>query len=277
MDLRNLFRRGRPAAEWPPQRELALAMIALSRPELPPPAAVEACLRDSWPALGITAESVAPERGEAGLQLRRPDGASVLVGLVAAPIPAGDLASPIEAAGWYWPAAAAALGAHQAHAVVAAQRPGGLDAIELDLFLTQATAAVAAASGEGAVGVYWGAGGVVHAPETFVWWAQQASREQLPLYLWLAFLARRWGDGGDVIATRGLAAYGLMEVEVVARPGADPEMLMERAFTAAHYLLEHGPVLRDGDTFGLSAAERIRVRHVPSVDDATRTVYRLML
>ena len=56
-----------------------------------------------------------------------------------------------------------------------------------------------------------------------------------------------------------------------------PATLVDRAFNFAHYLLDRGPVLKDGDTIGLSAQERFRIRHVPSAADPTRTVYRIEL
>ena len=41
-------------------------------------------------------------------------------------------------------------------------------------------------------------------------------------------------------------------------------------------LLLHGPVVTDGDTIGGSAAERIRVRIVPSFCRPGETVYRIV-
>jgi len=67
-----------------------------------------------------------------------------------------------------------------------------------------------------------------------------------------------------------------MELEVVASR-AKAATLVDRAFNFTHYLLDHGPVLKDGDTIGLSAEERLRVRHLPSVVDPSREVYRVEL
>jgi hypothetical protein len=60
-----------------------------------------------------------------------------------------------------------------------------------------------------------------------------------------------------------MKALGLMEIETVA-PRERAEHVLDRMFNAAHYLCDHGPVLKDGDTFGLSANEKIRISHRPS-------------
>jgi hypothetical protein len=47
-------------------------------------------------------------------------------------------------------------------------------------------------------------------------------------------------------------------------PRARAEYALDRVFNAAHFLCDHGPVLKDGETFGLSASEKIRISHRPS-------------
>jgi hypothetical protein len=249
-------------------------MIALRHAELPQAPKVEAFLRDAWPALGACVEGAGSESGVTGLRVSLPGDGLALAALMPVPIPWSDLDAPARAAEAYWPEAAAALTGHEAHAIVTAQLPGA-DAIELALFLTQAIAAVTAAA-DAAVGVYWGDGAVVQQPAAFVAQARQMSREYLPLYLWLGFYGHRAPDGRLSLATHGMGAFALMDVEVVGGPRT-AHVMLDRAFNAAHYLLDHGPVLRDNDTFGLSAEERILVRHAPSMTDPSRTVYRLEL
>jgi hypothetical protein len=58
----------------------------------------------------------------------------------------------------------------------------------------------------------------------------------------------------------GIESLGLMEIESVAST-ASVDYALDRIFNAAHYLCDHGPVLLDAQTFGLSADERIRISH----------------
>jgi len=124
-----------------------------------------------------------------------------------------------------------------------------------------------------ALGVYWGAAGLMHDPEPFVGMATEMTRDGLPLYLWLQFIVGRSQDGVGV-RTIGMASLGFMEIEVVdsALPAKEVGGFV---FNIAHFLLDHGPVLKDGDTIGLSAEQKILVRHLPSTVNESEKVYRL--
>lgn len=250
------------------QRNLCLAMVALDRARPLPEGALLAFLQDHWKELP-RAKEVRHEGDTLSFEL---DGAIVTLTLMRTPIPWGDLERPARAA-WHWPEASERLRAHEAHVIAAVLAPG-MDRLGAMLLLTRVVAAVAATTDS--CGVYWGEGPVVNAPADFIEEAQRTSREQLPLYLWLAFHLERHPDGTFTLHTSGLRTFALMELELVAAR-EKASTLVDRAFNFAHYLLDHGPVLKDGDTIGLSAQERLRVRHVPSVIEPSRTVYRIEL
>jgi hypothetical protein len=44
----------------------------------------------------------------------------------------------------------------------------------------------------------------------------------------------------------------------------------------AHYLIQSGPVVADGNTVGSDENEQILVRHLPSMTDDTKTVYKII-
>jgi hypothetical protein len=46
--------------------------------------------------------------------------------------------------------------------------------------------------------------------------------------------------------------------------GLDLEAVVTRVWGLAAYLIDRGAVIADGDTFGLSATERLKVRHAVS-------------
>lgn len=250
----------------PPRRNLCLAMVALERVTPLPEGALLAFLQDNWKELP-RAKEVRQEGDTVSFELGN---ALVTLTLMRTPIPWGDLEGPARAA-WHWPEATERLKAHLGHVIVAVLAPG-MDRIEATLLLTRVVAAVAATTDSS--GVYWGEGPVVNAPDDFVEEAKRTSRERLPLYLWLAFHLVRNPDGTFTLCTSGMRAFGFMELELVASR-SKPATLVDRAFNFAHYLLDHGPVLEDGHTIGLSAQERFRVRHLPSVLDPARKVYRI--
>jgi hypothetical protein len=82
-------------------------------------------------------------------------------------------------------------------------------------------------------------------------------------------------DGGrPSLFTTGLAAFGLMEIEVAGSSLA-PDDLGQMASNIATYLIENGPVIRDGDTVGGDERQRILARHAPSMVGRAGPVLRL--
>jgi hypothetical protein len=168
------------------------------------------------------------------------DGSKIVAGLIPAPIPWPELEGPCATA-WWWPGATEVCRSSTAHALVFLEE-AALDAIECSLRVTKATSQLLQSTPD-ALGVYWGAGTVVQPRDIFIEQAGAASREQLPLHLWVDFRVQAHDDGSHLFVTTGLEAL----------------------FNIAHYLCDKGLVLKDGDTIGLSATEKKRVRHRPSL------------
>lgn len=74
--------------------------------------------------------------------------------------------------------------------------------------------------------------------------------------------------------TVGMKQFGLMDIEV-ERTMQTLEDTLALMVDVASYLAISGPVIADGDTFGLTNEQRIRVRHQNSIVDPTRLVYKL--
>ena len=127
-----------------------------------------------------------------------------------------------------------------------------------------------------AIGVYWRAGGLVLPKEMFIGMSSESSLEYLPLLLWIDFRCLQEKQDVFSLVTTGMQSLGLMELEV-QNSRLTPSQLVDKAYDLAHYLLDNGPVLKDGDTFGISADERIRVRHANSFVDRDGKVYRFEL
>ena len=52
--------------------------------------------------------------------------------------------------------------------------------------------------------------------------------------------------------------------------------LFESVSNIAHYLIQSGPVIADGNTVGGSEEERLLVRHRPSMINPNRLVYKIV-
>lgn len=233
-----------------PTAQPLVAMIALEAPSLPPVAELVAFHDGTWKG--------APPLTEAA---RADDMLTVQIGAsrgaVAAashPIPWEELEGPCQGA-WWWPDAETGLRKHRAHLIVTLS--GAEDLIARTMRLTRLVASVAATT-RGVIGVYWGAGTLVHAPEAFIEDAAQMTRDELALNLWVDFRPQRNADGTLGIFTTGMNALGQMELEVAASKG-DPEQVMAQVVELAYRLVDEGIRPHDGERVG-----EVAVRHAPS-------------
>jgi hypothetical protein len=249
-----------------PRRPM-IAMVALEQPSLPQPQIVR-FLRDNWP--DIAAQPEPHERpGVMTLAMGEDRGG---LALVPRPLPWADLEGPCAVA-WYWPQAAQSFRQHTAH-LACTILPGGSDQVDCGLRLTALVAAASSASA--ALGVYWGPGRLVHAPEAFVAESRGMSRQNLPLNLWIDFRVQRDDDGTCSLFTTGLEAFGQREIEV-HRSRREPQFMRDMAYNVAHYLLAKDAMLKQGETIGLAGGEQIPIDVGPSLWDERMMVVRLDL
>lgn len=230
-----------------PTEQPLVAMVALEAPALPPVAELAAFHDGTWkdgPPLADAAR--ADDMVTVNMGASR--------GVIAAAshaIPWEELEGPCQGA-WWWPEAEARLRTHRAHLIVTLS--GAEDLIARTMRLTRLVASVAATT-RGVLGVYWGAGTLVHAPEAFIEDAAQMTREEMPLNLWVDFRPQRNGDGTLGIFTTGMVALGQMELEVTGSTG-DPEHVMAQVVELAYRLVDEGMRPHDGERVGEVAVRR---------------------
>lgn len=125
------------------------------------------------------------------------------------------------------------------------------------------------------IGVYWGNARVCNSREAFETFCENISEEHVPVPMWLRFQLVRADDDEIGLYTLGMSQFGLMEVEV-DRSGMQVQDLFEFVSNIAHYPIQSGPVIGDGNTVGGSEEERILVRHRPSMIERSRRVYKIV-
>lgn len=248
-----------------PPRSL-VAMVALREKSLPTEGELFRFIRDTWP----DSPSIGGIKQEENVLSFDMGHDAAAVSSMPVPIPWADLEGPCREA-WYWPQAASAFRNHAAHILVVLI-PKAPERVDAAMSLTRVVAAVAACSES--VGIFWGGGGLVHAPGQFIAASGKMSRESLPLDLWISFGIAQEEDGTHSLYTSGLEEFGHMEIEV-SSSRRDPQFLIERVFNVAHFLLDKGPILHDGETIGLTDDEKIEIRHGPSMCDEKTTVIQL--
>ncbi len=245
----------------------ALALVALDHEEM----AAEAAWLERFAELAPGRRSPAIVERRTGALVGEAGRERFVISLLPAALDSVD-AERAAAAAWFWPGARDALAGHAAHLAIAVTRGEPMTRATL---LARIAAAVALAAGENARAVLWTSAGALHEPGAFVEVVRRIEPEHLPVELWVAFAL---GEDPErvTVETRGLAAFGLSEVEVVAGPGQGQEAY-GFAFNVAHYLLQSGASVSEGETIGMSQRQRIPARYEPSRSDPARTVLRLEL
>jgi len=187
-----------------------------------------------------------------------------------APFPTGSAGRPSAAdfdaaaalAAWHLP-----VRALPAHGVVLESSEAGLAGA---LALTAKIAETLTGS-EDALVLF---GAALNDREAFLEQAEDASPDDPPIFLWVAFELQDHEDGSRSLLTHGGRDVGApMEVEI-ERSRRDPEALLERAADAVLVGLLAGAEVEDGGTIELSE-DAVRVRFLPSLRGDGSKAWRL--
>lgn len=224
-------------------------------------------LSDRWPQLPLGSGSA--ESGNAWSF--RVGSTDVILAKMDAPVPWQELEGPCTTS-LLWPDAESQLRDHRAHLVVTIS--GELSSVELTTLLTQVTTSVLATSSS-ALGVYWGTATLLLPKAFFVDCATEMLPHAWPIDLWIDL--RVGSEDGEHSSgfTIGLAALGHMEFET-ENAYESPTELRERLWSLADYVLSNNPLIRDGDTVGEDAIEKIRVVYSDSAFGHDGRVMRLV-
>lgn len=242
-----------------------ISMVLLREATGAPARRVEQELGTRYPHLAPSTTS--DEGGSASFKVSNGD---IVVACMPAPIPWSDLEGPC-ATSVLWQNASDEVQTHRAHLIVTVL--SGRKEVEQSILLTQATTAVLAACDD-AIGVYWGNATLLVPKALFVEYAEKMLPHGPPLDIWVDCRVG-WRTGKTSAGfTTGMAALGHMELEAHDWP-QKPSELRERFQELARYLLEHGPVIKDRDTIGQDAREKIRVVFTQSTYGNTGRVMEL--
>jgi hypothetical protein len=241
-----------------------ISMVPLAAASRVSPEAMECELRDVWPETPPFEDL----KDADGTLSFRVGSMEVLIEHMSEPIPWNELQEPC-ANSWLWQDAEAVLRPHRAHlvVVVSAEAP----ALECAMLLTQVTASILP-SCNSARGVFWGPSRLLLRPAMFCAFAVDPGHR--PLFVWIDFRTGRRAGNLSWGYTTGLEALGHKEFETENSTDS-PSELRDRFFDLADYVLEHGPIIEDGNTVGDDSRAAIRAIHVTSAFGRPAEVIRL--
>jgi hypothetical protein len=245
---------------------IAISMVMLREDIVLRVSDIQRVLSMDWPDLPA-ARDISQEANTMSFSVGACD---VILGKMPAPIPWSDLEGPC-ASSILWPKATKEVRQHKVHWIVTVS--GELDALNLYSLLTQATASFLTACPP-SIGVYWSNATLVIPKNIFIGFAKEVLPHGPPIQIWVDFRIWKDSDTSSSGFTTGMAALGHMEFEAQTVPEA-PGDLYDRLLALAGYVIENGPVIKDGDTIGEDANERIRVIYSKSKFGHERPVMRL--
>lgn len=222
-------------------------------------------LAENWPSLRISGFS----ENERVLQFQIDD-IQIYIAEMPAPIPWSQLEGPC-ATTMLWKDAEKDLRRHISHLIVTATGEAG--SAKLAALLTQVIASILGTC-SAAIGVYWGSATLVIPANIFRQFAIQVLPYGPPIQIWIDFRVGKDEEGKTFGFTHGLDTFGLMEM-VTTNATESPAELRERLWSLATYVLENGPIIKNGNTVGQDAKERIRVVYSRSKFGHEKEVMRL--
>jgi hypothetical protein len=124
------------------------------------------------------------------------------------------------------------------------------------------------------IGVVWGS--VLVQPSVLKAEFNRLQQSELPFSLWVLIQFSKQPNGNILISTIGMRDFGQMEIETESTLPLDQTFDLVRKFGS--YIIAKGPVVKDGETFGVTETQRIKVRYVRSFrPDVNENVYWLEL
>lgn len=238
--------------------KLFLALVLLESPATPDMVALAEAIRARHPELPMEVEG-----GEEGARQGSPliRCGNELVAVMSMPAPIPDDPGLWSRASTIWPQAKAVAARHRGHLIVSVL--GQKQQVLPTARLTTAVIGALIATIPQCCGVVWN--GKVARPADL--WLDLSSRSfapypDYPVSLWIDILPFR-SEAGIGAVTMGLSAFSEREIQFESHKLPLPT-LISKVDGLAVYLVEHGPVVKNGDTFGGSARERFTVRHKSS-------------
>jgi hypothetical protein len=214
--------------------------------------------------LGLDAANIGQQMPGGPMVL--PVGGDVVFGLnMDFPYPE-TLQQPARCAYW-WPTALNDLARHKAHLIVSCQwtRFSRLDAHMRHLILMRELIEQLPV-----IGVLWGSSLIP--AEIFKGEFANAMKGGFPFSLWVLIQYSKQPNGNILISTLGMRDFDRMEIETESSLPLDQTFDLVRKFGS--YILSAGAVVKDGETFGMSEQQKIKVRHTRSFrPDVNESVY----
>ncbi len=181
------------------------------------------------------------------------NGMRLAISFMDAPVPNKE-ADYYAGANYMWQDAVSVTASHKAQILVAVL---GEEASEIEKAKLFTKAVSSALSQENALCVY--TDGAVHPVEFYQGFAQMLKGDELPIFNWVWFGVCNTEELSGIY-TYGMHKFNKDEIEVFVKKGSE-DLNKVRDFTVsmADYVLSYDAILKDGETIGFSAEQKLEI------------------
>ncbi len=198
----------------------------------------------------ITGQDTDEEKGIAVIQLK---GSQIAIMLMDVPIPGDELEFPSQIS-YLWPDAKDLTPKHKGHIIISVTSTGDN---KLKMFRTFTKVATSILTNTNALGIYLGNQTLVLPTAFYVDNAKSMTDDSLPLMNWIYIGLRDDNDKNNGY-TFGLKEFGFDEMEILNSKHSKEE-IHEMLFNLSHYVILSNVTLKDGETIGLTADQKIKL------------------
>ena len=177
----------------------------------------------------------------------------IAIANIPVPIPNGEV-EKVAAYNYFWKEGVKETSKHKGHIVLSIMN-AGKNAVKENLLYCKLVSAIM--NNSKSMGLYMGNRSLVLKKNFYLANIETMSEEDLPLYNWIYFGLRK-EKGKQSIYTYGLVDFGKKEMEIVGSKKSIEE-LNEMMFNMVHYVLASDVELKDGETIGLSAEQKLQI------------------
>lgn len=182
------------------------------------------------------------------------DNYSIAIGNMSSPIPGDEIRTTAEY-NYLWSNGINEAPNHKGH-IILSILDGGRNPIKENILFNQIAASILKNSKS--IGVYIGGRTLLLKKDFYLANTESMSKEDLPLYNWIYFGLRK-DNGKQSVYTYGLTDFGKKEMEII-NSKKDLEELSALMYNFAHYVIANDVTLKDGETIGMSATQKLKIK-----------------
>jgi hypothetical protein len=182
------------------------------------------------------------------------EGYNIAIANMPLPIPGDEVKTTAEY-NYLWKNGIIEAAKHQGHIILSILN-AGKNPIKENLLYSKVASAVL--NNSKSLGMYIGGRTLLLKKDFYLANTETMAEDDLPLYNWIYFGLRQ-ENGKNSVYTFGLADFNKKEMEIV-NSSHSLEDLNEMVFNLAHYVIENDVTLKDGETIGISAEQKLKIR-----------------